>query len=762
MMKSKLLLVAAAASIAGCKVSAPAEKPGPVIVAVGKTPIYTSEFEYVYKKNLLSADSVSEKNLREYLNLYTNFKLKVMEAESLGLDTLDSFKQELDGYKKQLAQPYLTEKSVTESLVKEAYARMQEEVNASHILITLSPDADPADTLKAFQTISDLRKRAVGGEDFTALAKANSQEPAAATTAGNLGYFTALQMVYPFEAAAYNTPKGEISQPIRTRFGYHILKVNDRRPSQGKIKVAHIMVRINPDAPKEDADAAKQKVDEIYGRLNKGGNWDELCKQFSDDAASKANGGVLPLFSTGSMIPSFEDAAFALKKPNEYSKPVLTPYGWHIIKMIEKKGLEPFEEIEATLRQKVTKDSRSDLNRSALIQRLKRENSFTENEAVLKEAIAKADTSLPKARWQYDPADKLIDKTLFTLNKDKVTVKDFFEYVKGSQVEKEKTSPAYYMQTLYKSFADEEIVNYEERHLEQKYPDYKALVKEYRDGILLFQMMDTKVWSRAITDTTGAQAYFAQNRDNYKWNTRAIATIYDAANRSVLAEARDLLSQKVYTVKEPVIEPITFDKGKSELTENDQNSLSPLLRAMSRDENLTVEVAGYADPRETDAISKQRAKAVIEFLTSSGVSITRIIEKDFGRFKPVSRTDQRKNSRVTFRLLSTSKKVIENQLNANAPLSLQITEGAFQKGENAYLDQTPWQKGPQTIEKNGRIIYIDITSIEQPRQKTFEEARGLVISDYQNYLEKQWLDELKSKNPVTVNEDEVKKLVSVR
>jgi peptidyl-prolyl cis-trans isomerase SurA len=759
-MKSNHLLLIATLTVAGCKVSEPKQKPNPVIVSVGNTPVLSSEFAYVYKKNTLSADSSSEQNLRDYLNLYTNFKLKVMEAENLGLDTLDSFKQELEGYKKQLALPYLTEKSVTESLVKEAYTRMQEEINASHILLTISPDADPADTLKAYNQLMELRKRALAGEDFKELAKANSQEPNANNSGGNLGYFTALQMVYPFEDAAYKTPKGGISMPVRTRFGYHLLKVNDRRPSQGKVKVAHIMVRTNPDAPQEDAEAAKSKINEIYERLRKGGNWNELSKEFSDDNGSKNKGGELPLFGTGSMIPSFEEAAFALQKVGDISKPVLTPYGWHIIKLLEKKGLEPFEELEPTLRQKVSKDSRSDLNRTALIQRLKKENNFVENASILAEAMARADSSLSKGTWKFNSGDKLLSKSLFSINKIPYTVKGFYEYVRDNQQDKGKTSPAFYMQLLYKAYVDKTVVAYEEAHLEDKYPDYKALVKEYRDGILLFQMMDTKVWTKAITDTVGAKNYFEAHKDQYQWGQRATAVVYNAASQSVLNEAKEMLSQAMYLVKEPKIGEIYFDKGKTSLSESDKQSLQPLLKAMTRDEDLVVEVAGHADPREKDELSGQRAKATTNYITENGVSITRIVVKDFGRFKPVSRTDQRKNSRVAFQVYSKSKKTVENQLNAKSPLNLQIVEGTFQKGDNPYVDAVlPWKVGAQTLEKNNRVVYVKISAVEAPRAKTFDEARGLVVADYQNYLEKQWVDELKKQNPVVINEEEVNKML---
>ncbi|MBC7919503.1 MAG: peptidylprolyl isomerase [Ferruginibacter sp.] len=745
--------------MAGCKASQPPQKPNPVLVSVGNTPIYASEFEYVYKKNSQNTDTSSEQSIREYLDLYTNFKLKVLEAEGQGLDTLASFKQELEGYKKQLAQPYLTEKSVTENLVREAYVRLQEEVNASHILISLPPEAEPADTLRAYNQLLELRKRALAGEDFGELAKNSSQEPNAATTAGVLGYFTALQMVYPFEDAAYKTPKGNVSAPVRTRFGYHLVKVNDRRPSQGKVRAAHIMVRINPDAPQEDAEAARKKINEIHERLRQGGQWGALCQQFSDDNGSKSKEGELPVFGTGNMISSFEEAAFALQKPGDYTRPVQTPYGWHLIKLLEKIPLESLEELEPTLRQKVSKDSRSDLNRSALIGRLRRENKFSENAPVVAAAMTKADSSLARGTWTFDPADKLLSQTLFTINQTPFAVRPFFDYAKANQQDKGKLSPGFYLQLLYKEYADQQLIAYEESHLEEKYPDYQALVKEYRDGILLFQMMDTKVWSKAITDTLGARAYFEKNQDAYQWGRRAAAVIYDAASQNVLNEAKELLAQPMQPVREPKIAALHFDKNQTALTGADSASLAPLLRTLSRDEDLHVEVGGHADPREKDALAGGRARAAADFLTNQGISLTRIIVKDFGRIKPVSRTDQRKNSRVTFQLYSKSKKAVENQLNANAPLSLQITEGIFQKGENPFVDAIPWQVGSQTSSRDGRVAYVEVTKVEEPRRKTFEEARGLVVADYQNFLEKQWVDELKKQHPVVVNEEEVKKIV---
>jgi peptidyl-prolyl cis-trans isomerase SurA len=328
MRKSFFYFGVVALLLSGCKsAQSPASKE-PVLETLGGKPVYTSEFEYVYNKNNGNAENAySRASLQEYLDLYTNFKLKVMDAESRGLDTTTAFRLELEGYKQQLAQPYLTEKSVTDKLIREAYDRMKKEVNASHILIGVAPDAEPNDTLEAYNRVMELRKRVLAGEDFAKLAATFSEDPSARENNGQLGYFTALQMVYPFEDAAYTTPIGQLSNPIRTKFGYHLIKVNDVRAAQGEIKVSHIMVRATPDMPKADSVAAKKKIDEIYARVLRRENWDRLVSQFSEDVNSAQNGGELPWFGTGRMIPSFEEAALKLTKPGEIAKPVHTPYG---------------------------------------------------------------------------------------------------------------------------------------------------------------------------------------------------------------------------------------------------------------------------------------------------------------------------------------------------------------------------------------------------------------------------------------------------
>ncbi|MDJ1482146.1 peptidylprolyl isomerase [Cytophagaceae bacterium YF14B1] len=761
----RIMIVVALVLYWGCKTNKSATQntttnpADPVIAYLGQTPVYRSEFLYVYDKNGGIADTTNQvKSIAEYLDLYLNFRLKVQEAESMGLDTLGSFKQELSGYREQLGEPYLVDSSVTRTLIREAYEHMKEEIRASHILLSVSPEAPPEDTAKIYNQILEIRQKALNGQDFNELARQSSQDPSVQTNGGDLGYFTALQMVYPFEKAAYQTPVGSISQPVRTKFGYHLLKIADRRPSRGKVTVAHIMVRINPDAPEADAKAAKQKIDEIYSRIQKGESWDKLCADFSEDGNSRTKGGVLAPFSTGSTLPEFENVAFALNNKGDISQPIQTPYGWHILKLIEKKNLETFTQLEPTLRQKVTKDSRSELNRKLLLDRLRKENKLVENADARKVAFAQATDSLKRAVWKYNETDKNLGLTLFTIKSQKYTVKEFFNYVKANQQPREKLTPVYQMQLLYTEFVNESLIKYEKQHLEEKYPDFKYLLKEYHDGILLFQRMESEVWSKSLSDTTGQKGYYEANKANYQWKQRVIGTIYNAADNSVLTELKSKLASRPFAVTNPKYPVLSFAKNVTTLTPQQKEQLDQIIQTLNLDKALIVEISGHADKSEKAGTSAARNQTVSSYLTEHGADITQLIIRDFGSSTPASRTDAKRNSRVAFAMVSNDKSVLERQLNAKKPLSIEITEGIFQKGDNAVLDQITWKPGTYTINNNGRVVYIEIVSVEEPRVKTFEEARGQLISDYQSYLEKDWLNSLRQKFPIKLVDTEIEAL----
>jgi len=340
-------------------------KPPLVLFTIDGKPTHTNEFIYLYKKNHNNkSQDYTESKIDEYLNLFINFKLKITEAQKRGLDTTAKFTNELHTYREELKKPYRAEKDVLDKLTHETYDHLMQEVKASHILIQIKPDAAPEDTLDAFNKIIDIKKRIVAGEDFEKLARELSEDPSAKYNGGSLGYFTAMQMVYPFEEAAYQTKVGDISSIVRTRFGYHLIKVFDKKPSRGEVEVSHILMR----STKDNEVKVKNQIFEIYDQLKKGRNWDELCKQYSEDSNTKNAGGKLKPFGVGVLaaVPEFEATAFAIQTPGEVSDPFQSNIGWHIIRLEKKIPTPAYTEIESSLKKRVARDERMKISEEAL------------------------------------------------------------------------------------------------------------------------------------------------------------------------------------------------------------------------------------------------------------------------------------------------------------------------------------------------------------------------------------------------------------
>lgn len=551
-----------------------AQTKGPHIFTFGNDTVFRSEFERVYSKNNdVKQKKPTEKEIQEYLDLYIKFKLKVKEAYSRQMDTNESFIEELGGYRKQLAQPYLVDNEVTDQLILEAYNRLLEEVNVSHILVMSSKDDLPKDTIIAYNKIAGIRKQIVDNSiSFDSAARKYSEDPSAKSNNGLLGYFSAFQMIYPFENMAYNTPKGEVSKVFRTQFGYHILKVNDRRKSQGELKVAHIMVRFNNDA---EINTAKEKIDAIYKKLQGGEKFEELVKQYSEDYSTKGNNGEMTWFKSTSQLPNdFKEAAFSLKNIGDYSTPVKTEFGWHIIKKIEQKGIASLAEQKETLKYKVSKDERSQISSKVVLERLKKENKFTPNDKELVKYTATVDTSLLRGAWKPGPKSNT-QTVLFTIGGQKYTYTDFSNFIADYQTPKKTDKVDVIIKELYNTYTEKMNFAYEEDHLEEKHPDFKYLMQEYRDGILLFELTDKMVWSKSVDDTVGLKNFYEVNKSKYMWGPRVEAAIFDcstpkvakAVKKMVKKNLSDTTMYKVMNSKDPLALSITrdkFEKGKNE------------------------------------------------------------------------------------------------------------------------------------------------------------------------------------------------------
>lgn len=524
-----------------------------VVMTVNGEQITKNEFLQVYLKNN-DNPKYDKESLDEYMELYKKFKLKVAEAEALGYDTIPSLKRELKGYKEQLSHPYLIDSSKTNELLEEAYERMKYEIKASHILISVKPDASPADTLKAYNKALEIKKRIEKGENFgnVAAGPGGSEDPSAKVNKGNLGYFTAFQMVYPFETAAYNLKVGEISMPTRSNFGYHIIKVTDKRDARGTITASHIMVVLAQDASESDITNAEKKINEIYQQLEGGDAFEKLARLYSDDQGSKAKGGQLPPFGSGTnqrMVTEFEDAAFGLENDGDYSRPFKTDYGFHIVQRNEYSPLGTFAELKPQIQQKLNRGDRANQSEKAFIAKLKEENSFKDKGSKrLPWFYENIDSTVFKKNWESPVLKK--NKWMFKYNDTKYDMLSFMNFIASSK--KTPQMPVQkFVDEKYKEWQAMEIMNDEKSRLEEKYPAYKALMQEYHDGVLLYEIMKDKVWDKAIKDTVGLKKYFEANLSQYQWPDRVETIIYSSSKKEMLLEAKllnDIDSLTMYDV----------------------------------------------------------------------------------------------------------------------------------------------------------------------------------------------------------------------
>lgn len=628
----------------------------PVLLQVANEKITKNEFIKVYEKNNIKSEKPDNKALEEYLDLYTNFRLKVTEAEALGMDTIKSFRDELAGYRKQLAQPYLSDNQATDKMIREAYEHKKYDIRASHILVRVDRLASAADTLAAWNKIMQLRKRILKGEDFGKVAVETSEDPSAKDRVtdgrkikgnhGDLGFFTAFDMVYPFEEAVYNAKVGEVTMPVRTDFGYHLIKVTAKTPAIGKVQLAHIMLIYPAKATLDDSLKVADSANLAYKLLQSGGDFGDVAKKFSDDASTANKGGVLPWFGVNRLLPDFTINIQKMKEKGDYSEPFQTIYGWHIIKLIDRKPIGSFEEEKEDIKQRIPRSDRNTDIQNTFISKTKANYGFTQNLQALDELTKTVTDSIFTASWKVEEANGL-NNNLFTIGTKTYTQDDFAKYLAKIQHREQKRDIPAYVYQQYNTFVNDAVNKYADSQLEAENPDFKALISEYHDGILLFDLTDKKVWSKAVKDTVGLEQFYEKNKNNYMWDTR--------------------LDASIVTVKDPSI----------------VKSLKKLLKKGATDEQI------------------------------------------------LARFNQDSIQKVT------------------------VEHKKFAKGDNVNIDALEWKPGitdliPMADTTNAIIV---MHSVVAPEPKLLNEIRGAMTADYQNFLEKEWISELRQKYPVIVNRE---------
>ena len=511
-----------------------------VLFTVEDSPVYVGEFKYIYEKTNQGDANYSRESLEEYLELYKKFKLKVQRAKDIQLDTISSLKRELEGYRKQLANSYLIDKEVTERLIKQAYERGKTDVDISHIMVQLPKDATPQDTLAKFNKIMGIWNQLEGGKSFDELIGI-SEDKASKEKGGRIGFITAMlpNGFYNMETAAYTTPVNGYSKPFRTRVGYHILRNNGTREARGQMEAAHILLR-TPKSPAPGLPDPKKVIDGIYEELKAGASWEKTVQK-SDDKSNLENGGSLGKFGIGRFAPEFEDAVFALAEDGDFSKPVQSQAGWHIVKRIKKYPQLSYKEEKGKLQNKIKKDSRYQFAQEAMLNRIKKENNFKEYRVVTDRFRNSLSDEFTTYKWKSNP--KPVNKVIFEIGEDNFILAELEEFLEQSSRKRQRIGrngevKATFDQ-LYDDYVKMKTLEYEEKQLEKKFPEFRYLMREYQEGILLFEATKTEIWDRASKDSAGLAVYYEKikDRQKYQWKERVEVSYY-----SVKAESKDQIN----------------------------------------------------------------------------------------------------------------------------------------------------------------------------------------------------------------------------
>ncbi len=641
----KLVLICLASGISALSVNA---QP---LFTYGSNSVSKDDFLRVYKKNSINKKpDMSDTALRSYLQLYGLFRMKVAEADKQKLDTVATIDHELDNYRKQLAKNYLTDEQVTNKLIKEAYDRMKENVHVAHILIACNPGSDttgPAHKIDSIYHVIDSKKA-----DFETMAKQFSDDKGSKDNGGDLAYMTGMQYIYSFENVAYNTPVGKISKPFKTQFGYHIVKVLDRRADRGTVKVAQIMIAVQKSKGEEGAAAGKKRADSVVAMIKGGTNFYDLVKKYSDDQYTVNDSGMMKPFSVGKMVLPFENAAFGLKKPGDVSEPVRTEYGYHIIKLISKTPLQPYDSIYPQLKHKVENDARAQTARDIFFNKIKEKNGFKENKENITEICNKLieipDTGANAKLIKYENY-RTMNKVVFVLAGKNYLQSDFAKYLETLTRGKLNGVKTAVVHDGYNMYVNTVVNDFEEHKLVEENPEFKLLMEEYRDGIMLFELMDRNVWSKASHDSTGLKTFYEGHKAKYMWEPGFEGSVYKFKNKDALDSATSMI-----------------------------------MSGKTTDEQLAKEMNTSNAP---DRVTIQRGRY------------------EFSRFKDVTLAE----------LQASKTKMIPA---ANGAYTLIVAREVY-----------PGQG-----------------------QKTLDEARGYVVAEYQDFLEKQWNEKMRQQYPMKVND----------
>jgi peptidyl-prolyl cis-trans isomerase SurA len=623
---------------------------GQTLFKYGSKTVTQAEFLNNFNKNANNLKGDRSAALKENLDLYIRYKLKVQAAYDLQYDTLPNQKDDLQSFKKQIEGKYLTEDKTMKLLIDEAHERMQKDIRVSHILILVPKNAQPADTVAALKKINEAYAKLKSGQDFALVAKEFSQDPTVKDNNGDLGYITAFSLSYTMENVAYKTPQGKFSAPFKSKIGYHIFKNVAERKALGKMKAAQILLPFIPNSTENEIAAVGKKANELYEQLQKGENFENLARAHSGDRMSAEAGGLMQEFSVGKYEAVFENT-FAELKDGAYCKPFKSSFGWHILKRVGNTVVNPVRDDETNnqILALINSDSRKEKAKEVFINNIIKTTNYKES-SLNKEKLF--NTTIQKIN-----GDEVIDKSitentvLHTYPKLKVTVGNFWQFAKDAKnlPQYNNLAPKALLQEYVKATAFE----YYKDHLDEYNADYKNQMNEFKDGNLLFEAMERNVWNKSSQDSAGLANYYTVHKAKYIWDKSADAVIFSAIDKKTADSLRGLI------IKNP--------KKWNEITMGFQNSAN-------------------------------------------------------------------------------------------------VDSGRFELGNIPVADRTAFSNGLTTVafspNNDGNMVFAHIFKLyEAGAQRNFDDAKGLVINDYQVKLEDDWIAALRKKYPVKIDDKVWQKLL---
>jgi peptidyl-prolyl cis-trans isomerase SurA len=747
--------------LAGCSPRA-----GEAVVArVGTAPITLDDYENLYIKSSGSRETAAASTLEErtkFLGLMTNFRLKLADAYRSGLDRRPEILSEIQQYKGSLAASYLTEREVTTPGTRNLYQRRTEEIRASHILLNLTPETTVDDSVSTYAKAYEVIKRAKAGADFAALADEYSQDPSVKQNHGDLYYFTGGQMVPVFEDAAFALKVGEItSTPVRTPYGVHIIKVTDRKPAPGEVQCSHIMIRFDRQDPTpEDTLAALQKIRAIQDSLNSGVDFAGLAQRNSGDPGSAARGGDLGWFTRRRWIQSFDEVAVAMK-PGQVSGIVRTMYGYHIIKCTDARPPKSFDESRKDILQ-LYQQVRFQEDYDRYLTRLKKETGYARNDSVLALFFGTLDStsSTRDSAWANSVMPEVGRLPLFRFGTRQVSVDSTVRLMKNRPDMGGAPLRASSLRPLIDKIGEQLVYEAKAETIERDYPEFAAIMKEYSEGILLYQIEQDRVWNRVSVSDSSVRTFFEANRDRFRFPDRLDISALHVANDSLAnvfsgriqagSSLEEIARADSARMRAPASFPIDFKGAAAALAPVAARSLAPLKSEMQADLSLHLTIAAYRDTtanaKKSEKLAQQRIDAVKAHLVKKlGIAADRIVTQTrivAANIKGAEKS--RMLGRVSVDIAGRRACVIGGVDKLLLPVDSDertMTADSLATGTTSH---------PFAYE--GGVYLVRLNSREPARDKTFEEAGTEVSSAFQEYeskrIEQEWLQQLRATDPV--------------